>query len=131
MTEELEKQKILIVDDEEVNRAILGVIFRSDYEIVEASNGQEAIEQIKANDKFVLICLDVVMPVLDGFGVLEYMKEKDMLESTPVIMITGETVRDSEDRAYAYGIADVMHKPFYPDIVKEGQVTLLSCIRIS
>ena len=114
----MEKQRILIVDDEEVNRAILGVIFRSTYEIVEASNGQEAIEQIKQNPNLALVCLDVVMPVLDGFGVLEYMKEQKMLETVPAILITGETVRDSEDRAYAYGIADVMHKPFYPDIVK-------------
>lgn len=121
----MEKQRILIVDDEEVNRAILGVIFRSTYEIVEASNGQEAIEQIKQNPELALICLDVVMPVLDGFGVLEYMKEQDMLEKTPVILITGETVRDSEDRAYAYGIADVMHKPFYPDIVKRRAGNLI------
>ena len=118
MGDDKERQKILIVDDEEVNRAILGVIFRSDYDIVEAANGLEAIEQIKANGSFVLICLDVIMPVLDGFGVLEYMKENGLLESMPVIMITSETVRDSEDRAYAYGIADVVHKPFYPDIVK-------------
>ena len=101
MDDNKERQKILIVDDEEVNRAILGVIFRSEYDIVEAANGQEAIEQIKANGNFVLICLDVIMPVLDGFGVLEYMKEHELLESMPVIMITGETVRDSEDRAYA------------------------------
>jgi len=118
MGEDKKKQRILIADDEEVSRTVLGVIFRSDYDIVEAANGLEAIEQIKANDDFVLICLDVVMPKLDGFGVLEYMKENNLLESIPVIMITGEAVRDSEDRAYAYGIADVMHKPFYPDIVK-------------
>lgn len=122
MGDDKERQKILIVDDEEVNRAILGVIFRSDYDIVEAANGLEAIEQIKANGSFVLICLDVIMPVLDGFGVLEYMKENGLLESMPVIMITSETVRDSEDRAYAYGIADVVHKPFYPDIVKRRPV---------
>lgn len=65
-----------------------------------------------------LVLLDIVMPVKDGFDVLEYMKQKGLIEQLPVILITSETIRDSEDRAYAYGIADVIHKPFYPDIVK-------------
>ncbi|MCH5272922.1 MAG: response regulator [Lachnospiraceae bacterium] len=120
----MDRQKILIVDDEEVNRAILEVMFRNDYEILQASNGQEAIEQIEKNE-FIVIMLDIVMPLLDGFGVLEYMKEKKMLDHTPVIMITSETIRDSEDRAYAYGIADVIHKPFYPDIVKRRVTNII------
>ncbi len=114
----MEKQHILIVDDEEVNRAILDVMFRSEYEILQASNGEEAIKYIEEDHDLALVLLDIVMPVMDGFGVLDYMKEHELLESTPVILITSETVRNSEDRAYAYGIADVMHKPFYPDIVK-------------
>ncbi len=113
----MNRQQILIVDDEEVNRVILGEIFRDDYDIIEAPNGQEAIERLKENDNIVLICLDVVMPVLDGFGVLEYMKENDLLNKIPVILITGESVASSEGRAYNYGVADVMHKPFYPHIV--------------
>lgn len=112
------KQHILIVDDEEVNRAILDVMFRSEYEILQASNGEEAIALIEKDHDLALILLDIVMPVMDGFGVLDYMKDHDILEKIPVILITSETVRNSEDRAYAYGIADVMHKPFYPDIVK-------------
>ncbi|MDE5893835.1 MAG: response regulator, partial [Acetatifactor sp.] len=114
----MNRQKILIVDDEEVNRAILENLFQDEYDIVQASNGKEAIRQIEANEDLVLILLDIVMPEMDGFGVLEYMKSKDMIEHLPVILITSETVRNSEDRAYAYGIADVIHKPFYPDIVK-------------
>ena len=113
-----EKQKILIVDDEEVNRVILDNLFQDEYVTLQASNGQEAIEQIKANEDLVLVLLDIVMPQMDGFGVLEYMKSEDMIQHLPVILITSETVRNSEDRAYAYGIADVIHKPFYPDIVK-------------
>ena len=114
----MERQKILIVDDEEVNRAILENLFQDEYAIVQAANGQEAIEQIEANKDLTLVLLDIVMPQMDGFGVLEYMKSKDMIQHLPVILITSETVRNSEDRAYAYGIADVIHKPFYPDIVK-------------
>lgn len=114
----IEKRKILIVDDEEVNRVILDNLFQDEYVTIQASNGQEAIEQIKANKDLVLVLLDIVMPQMDGFGVLEYMKSEDMIQHLPVILITSETVRNSEDRAYAYGIADVIHKPFYPDIVK-------------
>ena len=58
------------------------------------------------------------MPVMDGFKVLDYMKEQDLIERIPVILITGESVSNSEGKAYTYGVADVMHKPFYPRIVK-------------
>ena len=114
----MERQQILIVDDEEINRAILGGVFMEEYDIIEAANGQEATLQIEKNHNIALICLDIVMPVMNGFGVLEYMKEHDLLETIPVMLITSETVLDSEEQAYSYGIADVMHKPFYPHIVK-------------
>lgn len=114
----MDRQKILIVDDEEVNRSILEIMFQDEYDIVLASNGRDAITAIENNDGIVIILLDIVMPILDGFGVLEYMKTKDLISHLPVILITSETVRDSEDKAYDYGIADVIHKPFYPDIVE-------------
>ncbi|MCM1468568.1 MAG: HD domain-containing protein [Alistipes sp.] len=114
----MERQQILIVDDEEINRAILGGVFQEEYDIIEAANGQEATLQIEKNKNIALICLDIVMPVMNGFGVLEYMKEHDLIEKIPVMLITSETVLDSEEQAYSYGIADVMHKPFYPHIVK-------------
>ena len=127
------KQQILIVDDEEVNRMILRGVFEDEYEILEAGNGADANDLIEQNSNIVLILLDVVMPVLDGFGVLDYMKEHELLEKIPVILITGEAVIDSDDQAYAYGVADVMHKPFYPHIVMRsaGQKILLNCIRIN
>ena len=114
----MHKQQILIVDDEEINRVILKGLFQDEYQIIEAGNGQEAIARIEENQNIVLILLDIVMPIMNGFGVLEYMKGHDLLEKIPVILITGETVIDSDDQAYAYGVADVMHKPFYPHIVK-------------
>ena len=112
------KQQILIVDDEEVNRTILNGLFQDEYEIIEAANGQEATVQIEKSRNLVLILLDIVMPVMDGFGVLDYMRDHDLLERIPVILITSETVMNSEDQAYSYGVADVMHKPFYPHIVR-------------
>lgn len=121
----MEKERILIVDDEEVNRTILDVMFRESYDTVQAVNGEKAIEQLEKNSEFVLVLLDIVMPVKDGFEVLEYMKQKDMLQRIPVILITSEAIRDSEDRAYAYEVADVIHKPFYPDIVKRRSQNII------
>ena len=113
----MNKQQILIVDDEEVNRAVLAEMFREEYEILEAEDGQKAVTQIQNSTDIVLILLDIVMPVMDGFKVLDYMKEQDLIERIPVILITGESVSNSEGKAYTYGVADVMHKPFYPRIV--------------
>ncbi len=116
--EKQHRQQILIVDDEEINRVVLKQIFQEDYDVLEAANGQDAIYQIENNENIILVLLDIVMPVKDGFGVLEYMKGQDLMEKIPVILITGESVMDSEDRAYSYGVADVMHKPFFPHIVR-------------
>lgn len=121
----MDKQRILIVDDEEVNRTILEVMFGENYEVVQGENGQDAVDELEKNPDFVLVLLDVIMPVMDGFAVLEYMKQKGLIDRIPVILITSETVRDSEDKAYQYGIADVIHKPFYPDIVKRRSKNLI------
>lgn len=114
----MDKKQILIVDDEELNRVVLIGLFDEEYEILEAGNGEEAVEKIENNSNIALILLDVVMPVKDGFWVLEYMKNHDLIENIPIILITAETILDTEDQAYAYGVADVIHKPFYPHIVR-------------
>ncbi len=116
----MDKQQILIVDDEEINRLILDGMFDDDeYEKIEAGNGREAISHIEKNRNIVLILLDIIMPVMDGFKVLEYMKAEGLLDEIPVILITSETIGDSEDKAYSFGVADVIHKPFYPYIVRK------------
>lgn len=123
--ENMSREQILIVDDEEINRSILGMVFESEYDILEASDGERAIEQIKSNENICLILLDIIMPILDGFGVLDYMRDHQLLEKIPVILITSETVRDSEYKGYTYGIADVMHKPFYPDVVQKRSKNII------
>lgn len=125
----MDKQQILIVDDEEVNRAVLAEMFREEYEILEAEDGKKAVTQIQKNPDIVLILLDIVMPVMDGFKVLDYMKEQELIEKIPVILITGESVSNSEGKAYAYGVADVMHKPFYPRIVKRRSNNIIELYR--
>ncbi len=121
----MNKEQILIVDDAEVNRTILRMAFEDEYDILEAPDGEKAIRQIEDNDNISLIFLDILMPVLDGFGVLDYMKEQDLLDAIPVILITSESVKDSENRAYSYGVADVIHKPFYSNIVKKRAANII------
>lgn len=115
----MDRQQILIVDDEKINRMILIDMFQEEYDTVEAGNGKEAIAQIKEHPDISLILLDIVMPILNGFKVLEYMQDEGILDKIPVILITSETIGDSEDKAYSFGVADVIHKPFYPHIVKK------------
>ena len=116
----MDKQRVLIVDDEEINRMILdGMFDEEEYDTVQVCNGQDAISQIQENPDISLIFLDIIMPLMDGFAVLDYMKEHELIEKIPVILITSETIGDSEDKAYTYGVADVIHKPFYPHIVKK------------
>ena len=122
----MEKQQILIVDDEEINRVILKEIFQEDYEIIEAVDGRDAIYKIQSRHNLVLILLDVIMPVMDGFMVLEYMQSHNLIEKIPVILINSESVGESEGKAYSYGVADVMHKPFYPYIVKRRSKNIIN-----
>lgn len=122
----MNREQILIVDDEEVNRTILHMMFQSKYDIIEAENGEQAVQQIQNKENhFCVVLLDIVMPVMDGFGVLDYMQENGLLEKIPVILITSETIRESDNRAYSYAIADVIHKPFYPQIVEKRANNLI------
>lgn len=120
----MKEQQILIVDDEAINREILKSMFE-EYDTLEAENGIEAIARISSSSSLVLILLDVSMPVMTGFDVLEYMQEHELIEKIPVILITGETIINSEDKAYSYGVADVIHKPFYPHIVKKRSQNII------
>lgn len=111
-------QKILIVDDSEINRDIFRNMLGDEFEILEAENGVRALEVIRARkDELALILLDLLMPELDGMGVLEYMNENDLVEEIPVIMITSETTPAFLDHAYKLGVADFVNRPFNPGII--------------
>ena len=125
---DMDKQQILIVDDEYINRMILMNIFSHEsdyYELLEAQDGREAVQQIEKNHNIVLILLDIVMPIMDGFKVLEYMQGRDILKEIPVILITGESAESSEGRAYSFGVADVIHKPFDNNIVSRRSKNII------
>ncbi|MGI5893279.1 MAG: diguanylate cyclase domain-containing protein [Candidatus Merdivicinus sp.] len=113
--------KILIVDDAEVNRAILQELFCYEFDTEEAENGQDAIRVIERDHaQIAAILLDVVMPVMDGFGVLHYLSKKNYLEKIPVFFITAETSSDVTMQGYENGVVDVITKPIVdPAIVRK------------
>ena len=104
-------QWLLVVDDQEVNRDVLGMILEDDYEIMYAENGLEAMEKIEENrDILSAVMLDLMMPVMDGFEVLHRMRESEDLRKIPVIVLTSE--KDAELEALTLGAADFITKPF-------------------
>ena len=120
------KQKILIADDSEMNRSILADMLESEYEIIEAENGVEAIACIqKHGPELSLILLDIVMPELDGFGVLEVMNRHHWIDEIPVIMISSESSSFHVERAYELGITDYISRPFDAVIVHHRVVNTI------
>ena len=118
MEEEQTKQQILIVDDSAMNRAILSEILKDDFEILEAENSEECLSLIEENGTGIaLILLDIVMPGLDGFGVLEFMNKNRFIEDIPVIMISSESSNAQIRRAYELGVSDYISRPFDAMIV--------------
>ena len=113
------RQKILIVDDSKLNRDILKEILGDAYNYLEAENGNQAIQMIGENIGIDLMLLDINMPQMNGFEVLEIMKESQCINETPVIMISSEDAVDTMRKAYELGITDYITRPFDSVIVKK------------
>ena len=114
------RNKILVVDDVELNRDILEEILKDDYTIVKAENGRRAMEIIKdSQEEIAVILLDLIMPELDGFGVLKVMKEKKWIDKIPVLIISGENSVETESKCFDYGISDFIKKPFDNALVRK------------
>lgn len=112
------KETILIVDDIEINRAILTEIFKEDYQTIEACNGVEALEIINSNNDILAVLLDLLMPELDGLGVLKEMNESGKIDSIPVFLITAADSREMLQEGYDLGAIDVITKPFMMRFLK-------------
>lgn len=107
------KSKILIVDDAEINRSLLADILSVEYDIMEASNGVEAVALLNQyHADLSLILLDIVMPEMDGFEVLAIMNRNGWIQSIPVITISAETSSSYIEHAYDLGAADYISRPF-------------------
>ena len=111
-------QKILIVDDSEINREILAAMLEKTYEIDMAKDGQEAIEILEKKwETYQIVLLDLNMPVMNGYEVLKVMEEKQWLDSLPVICISAETSEASIGKAYELGATDYFTRPFDTAVV--------------
>ena len=114
-----EKRQILIVDDVELNRAILAELFQDSYEVLEAENGCQALELLEAHhDAILIVLLDIIMPVMDGFEMLQNMAHRTWKEEIPVVLITSENSDNALLKGYELGVSDIINKPFNPNIVK-------------
>ena len=121
-----QKPKILIVDDSELNRAILADMLDDEYEIVEAENGLQGVGLLQQRGSEIsLVLLDIVMPQMDGFGVLEVMAQNQWIEDIPVIMISAETGSSHIERAYELGVTDFISRPFDALIVHRRVVNTI------
>ena len=108
-----EKPKILIADDAEIGRSILRALLRGEFDVVEARNGLEAIRTLETSGgRFAAVILDVMMPVMDGFRVLQFMRERELLGRIPVVMLTAISDTEAKVRCYEAGAADVIEKPY-------------------
>ncbi len=110
---EKQRQKILVIDDSEMNRAILADMLGEDYDILEAADGVEGVEVLeRRKNEIALVLLDIVMPNMDGFGVLEVMNRERWIENVPVIMVSAESGSTQIERAYEMGVTDFIMRPF-------------------
>ncbi len=121
--EEKENEDIILVaDDSEVIRIFVKKIFDAEYELAFATNGDEALNIIKEHmedNRIKAILLDLNMPVKDGFAVLDFLKENDLLSSMPVTIVSGDSSREAIDKAFTYNIVDMLSKPFNEAKIKE------------
>ena len=112
------RQQILIVDDSELNREILSEMLHTDFRILEAEDGAQALEMLQQQGTGIsLVLLDIIMPVLDGFGVLSYMAGEHIIEDIPVIMISSDDSEKNIRRAYELGVSDYISRPFDTKVV--------------
>ena len=120
-----EKKRILIADDSFIDREILHHILENYFEITDAKNGYEALDILtKKEVKFDAMLLDVVMPLIDGFSVLQLMQNNG-LTGLPIIMMTAEATKENVRRAAEFGITSFVSKPFDGEMVLEKVHTLL------
>jgi putative two-component system response regulator len=120
------RDTILIVDDEELNRELLRQMFETDYKVLMAKDGKEAITQLgKHMNEIAIILLDIVMPVLNGYQVLQVLHAKGILDKIPVILITAQDDAQTEFACYSLGATAIINKPFVAQTVRKRVVSTI------
>ena len=120
------RKRILVVEDNELNRAMLCEILAEKYGVLEAGNGQEALDILRQNrDGVSLILLDVMMPVMDGYTFLDRVREDEELSLIPVIVMTQGSSEEDEVAALAHGATDFVPKPYRPQVILHRVASLI------
>lgn len=120
-----EKKNILIADDSNIMLNFIETTIGNEYKIIKANNGSEAIEKLN-NLNIYAILLDLNMPTTNGFEVLEYLKNNNLIEKIPVVIITGDDTEETIKKAFTYPILDVLNKPFKEDNIQRILVAIKS-----
>ncbi len=114
------KKIILIADDSSIIRSFVEEIFKDEYDVVGAKTGREVADIVAKNlNNIAVLLLDLNMPDINGFQVLEWFKQNDLFKKIPVSVITGASDKTSIDKAFTYPICDVLNKPFEKETVKD------------
>lgn len=124
-----DRKTLMVVADEEVNRAVLRRIFEENYNIIEASNGKEALEKLKDNSDVDLILLDIVMSVIDGENFMRVKNTMEDISSIPVIIITEDDTTKWQVDILSMGASDYIVKPFVPETVIRRVTNVLESTR--
>ena len=111
-------KKLLVVDDSDIIRNIIKKIFNNEFEVLSAKDGNEAITMVSNNENLIGLLLDLNMPNVDGFAVLNFFRDNNLFDKVPVAIITGDDSKETTDRAFAYSVVDVLNKPFNESNVK-------------
>ncbi len=120
------KQQVLIVDDAILNRELLSEMLGNDFRILEASNGVECVEKLKEYGTGIsIVLLDMVMPVMDGYEVLDYMNKNHWIDDIPVIVISGEDSESYVRKAYEMGVSDYISRPFDVKVVYQRVINTI------
>ena len=127
------RSTIMIIDDDKVTCNLIKKVFEKKYDVVLAHNGNEAIDLLKSskNSNISCIFLDLIMPELDGFSVLDYLNNFNYLSKLPVIIISGNYDKETRNRAYSYRIADMLEKPFNVQVVRHRIENLIQLYKSS
>lgn len=127
---DVEKNTFLVVDDYEFNRFMLCDAF-VDRPIIQAENGFRAIEEYeKHKDEICAVLTDLIMPVLDGFGLLDYFQKNGYSKEIPVFVISSDSSQKSLTRAYELGAEDVINKPYNMLFLKKRVENVLELYRL-